>query len=337
MRAVLLLTALLLVPTPGASAQVATGTIERAADELRSDNVYVDPDAELADEVDAGELRQRITDRGAGPMYIAVLPQSALDEAGGDPDTVIRQLAQAVGRNATYAAVIGSSRFRAGGPSRTGDAGRAAVEAHGNEGAQAVLLAFIDNVASGDAGGDPTGPDGDGGGTAALFLLGAGAIGGGALLVRRRRRRREEAAEFAEVKENARDDLVALGEDIRALDLDVELPNVDPQARAAYGRAVDAYDRADTVWERARRPEDLEPVGAALEEGRFAMEEAKARMEGRALPQRTPPCFFDPRHGPSSREVEWAPYGGAPRLVPACEADAQRVERGQDPDAREVL
>jgi len=335
MRAVLLLTALLLVPTPGASAQVATGTIERAADELRSDNVYVDPDAELADEVDAGELRQRITDRGAGPMYIAVLPQSALDEAGGDPDTVIRQLAQAVGRNATYAAVIGSSRFRAGGPSGTGDAGRAAVEAHGNEGAQAVLLAFIDNVASGDAGGDPTGPDGDGGGTAALLLLGAGAIGGGALLVRRRRRRREEAAEFAEVKENARDDLVALGEDIRALDLDVELAS--GEAKEAYGRAVDAYDRADTAWERARRPEDLEPVAAALEEGRYEMSVSKAMLNGQTPPERRPPCFFDPRHGPSDRDVEWAPPGGAPRVVPACEADAQRVERGEDPEAREVM
>jgi hypothetical protein len=67
------------------------------------------------------------------------------------------------------------------------------------------------------------------------------------------------------------------------------------------------------------------------------MTSAKERLAGREAPERTPPCFFDPRHGPSSREVEWAPYGGAPRMVPACEADAQRVERGEDPEAREVL
>jgi hypothetical protein len=36
------------------------------------------------------------------------------------------------------------------------------------------------------------------------------------------------------------------------------------------------------------------------------------------------------------RDVEWAPPGGAPRLVPACAADAQRVESGQDPAMREV-
>src|SRR5207244_862017 len=41
--------------------------------------------------------------------------------------------------------------------------------------------------------------------------------------------------------------------------------------------------------------------------------------------------------GPSSRDVEWAPPGGTPRPVPACEADAQQVERGEDPASREVL
>src|SRR3712207_7343366 len=48
-------------------------------------------------------------------------------------------------------------------------------------------------------------------------------------------------------------------------------------------------------------------------------------------------CFFAPRHGPSARDVEWAPPGGAPRLVPACAADAVAIEDGRDPAAREVL
>ena len=66
------------------------------------------------------------------------------------------------------------------------------------------------------------------------------------------------------------------------------------------------------------------------------MSSARARLENREPPERRSPCFFDPRHGPSDREVEWAPDGGEPRMVPACEADAQRVERGDDPEAREV-
>jgi hypothetical protein len=63
---------------------------------------------------------------------------------------------------------------------------------------------------------------------------------------------------------------------------------------------------------------------------------ADATVEGRPVPERRPPCFFDPRHGPSTRDVEWSPDGGAPRLVPACEADAQRVERGEEPHSRQV-
>ena len=66
------------------------------------------------------------------------------------------------------------------------------------------------------------------------------------------------------------------------------------------------------------------------------MEVAKAHLEGREPPERRPPCFFDPRHGPSVRDVEWAPPGGEPRPVPVCAADAVRIESGQDPRTREV-
>jgi hypothetical protein len=48
------------------------------------------------------------------------------------------------------------------------------------------------------------------------------------------------------------------------------------------------------------------------------------------------PCFFDPGHGPSVEDVEWAPVGGAPRTVPACAADAFRVRNGDDPETRMV-
>ncbi|MYU17195.1 hypothetical protein GTZ78_42570, partial [Streptomyces sp. SID8361] len=61
-----------------------------------------------------------------------------------------------------------------------------------------------------------------------------------------------------------------------------------------------------------------------------------ARREGRPLPQRRPPCFFDPRHGPSVRDVPWAPLGGTRRSVPACAADATRIDDGAEPDARTV-
>ena len=64
---------------------------------------------------------------------------------------------------------------------------------------------------------------------------------------------------------------------------------------------------------------------------------AEALLAGHLPPERRPPCFFDPRHGPSARDVDWAPAGGSVRKVPACEACAAAVERGEEPAAREVV
>jgi hypothetical protein len=316
-RALLLAVALLFTAAvPAASAQDA---VERAAEALRDDTVYVDP---AVDDVEAGALRRAISDRGVD-VRIAVLPESA-----GDPRELAPELADRVGEPGDYALVAGT-RIVAGPSAEASSAARAAASADNST--QAVLLDFVDRVASEQGGGD------DGGiGAGGLILLGLAGAGGAAVLVSRRRRRQEQAAEFAEVKDNARDDLVVLGEEIRALDLDMQMPDVSGGAKTDYETAVNAYDRANRAYESARRAQDLEPVGAALEEGRWAMLSARARLEGREPPERRSPCFFDPRHGPSSREVEWAPDGGEPRMVPACEADAQRVERGEDPQGREV-
>jgi len=138
------------------------------------------------------------------------------------------------------------------------------------------------------------------------------------------------------VKKVARDDVIALGDDIRALDIDMEMPGADPEAKEHYGLAVERYTQAEEALGRVRTPADVQPVTELLEEGRWAMEAARAEMEGRPAPERRAPCFFDPRHGPSVTDVEWAPPGGQPRMVPACAADAVRIQEGQDPDARRV-
>ena len=176
---------------------------------------------------------------------------------------------------------------------------------------------------------------------ATVAVLTVLAVGGGALIFGMRRRRREREAErlreLEEVKSVANEDLVALGDDIRALDLDTSMPDADPEAVRHYTEAVDQYQKAATALDRARRTEDLAPMSAALEAGRFSMASTKAILEGRPLPERRPPCFFDPRHGPSVEDVQWAPPDGAPRMVPACAADAQRVHDGLEPESRQVL
>jgi hypothetical protein len=263
-----------------------------------------------------------------------VLPESAADAAGGSGRDAAAAVANGVGREGTYAVIVGR-QFFAGPSTDAGEAAEGARDAYDGGGAGALLLDFVDRLGgAGTAGG---GGDEGGVGAGGLILLGLAGAGGAAVVMSRRRRRQEQAAELEEVKDNVRDDLVVLGDEIRALDLDIQMPDVPPEARTDYETAVNAYDRANRAYETARRPEDLQPVGEALEEGRWAMMSARARLENREPPERRAPCFFDPRHGPSDREVEWAPDGGEPRLVPACEADAQRVERGDDPEAREMM
>jgi hypothetical protein len=102
--------------------------------------------------------------------------------------------------------------------------------------------------------------------------------------------------------------------------------------------ALDRYSRASSALDRARTPQQLAPVAEALEEGRYLMASAQARLAGEQPPERRPPCFFDPRHGPSVRDVPWSPDGaGATRDVPACAACAIRVEEGYEPESRQVL
>jgi hypothetical protein len=143
--------------------------------------------------------------------------------------------------------------------------------------------------------------------------------------------------EWDEVRASAEEDLVALGDDIRSLDVDIQMPQASDEAKQRYEQALEAYQRASQVFDRARRPEDLAPVSETLEEGRYAMSYAKAVLEGKPPPERKPPCFFDPRHGPSTEDVEWAPPGGATRPVPACAADAVRVKEGFEPHGRQVM
>jgi hypothetical protein len=333
--------AALLVLTGTAQAQ---SRLDTAAQSLRLDPVYVDPEAERAiSEGEAERLRRAIVREDAGPLYLAILPAAAANEAGGDPDAALLELFRAVDEPGTYAAVVGDA-FRAGATEGVlpgglaGDLASQSFEAKRGAGPAALLGDFVRRVGDARAGEVDGSSRGEGGGFPAgllilLLLVVPLALVG---LSSRRRRRKQAEAEFAEVREVARDDVVALGDDIRSLDIDMEMDDVDPEAKEHYGLAVERYTQASEAFERARRPEDLQPVTEMLEEGRWAMEAAKAELAGRAVPERRPPCFFDPRHGPSVEDVEWAPPGGRPRPVPACAADAVRIRDGEDPNMRRV-
>src|SRR3954447_11747172 len=316
----------------------AATTVERATACLEDKPVCVDGSARnILDAAGERELTQRVKQGDAGPVYIAVLPESALSETNGSADAMLRRLHDTLGRQGTYVVVAGS-KLRAGSTDlHAGEIARQVAAEDGGKSAQVVLDDFVDRVADERNGGSEGGSGGGVGSTVPLIIVGALFVLGFLYAGRQRRRRREEERlQLEEVKRVARDDLVALGDDIRSLDLDVEMPNADKTAVDEYGRAVDLYTRAEESFDAARRPQDLAPVPSMGQAGRSLVPSARARLEGREPPEHRPPCFFDPRHGPSVRDVEWAPRGGAPRPVPACAADAQRVESGQDPATREV-
>jgi hypothetical protein len=315
--------------------------IDAAVAALQNDPVYVDPTAELAiDANEQAELRRTIHTSGAGPVYIAILQESAQDETGGDPDGVLQAIHDGLGRPGTYAVVVGR-HFRAGseGVLAPGEAGRLATEAlnaHRGQGVTPTLVDFVHRVAAaqqsgGDGGGGDDGNEPGAGGGVLIGLLVLGGVG--FLVFRAVARRRRHQAELAEVKAAAHEDLIALADDVQKLEEPVES---NPAAKREYDEALADYDKATHSYDRATQTKELEAVAGALEEGRYHMTAAQALLDGRDPPERRAPCFFDPRHGPSTRDVEWAPPGGAPRQVPACEADAQLVERGGEPASREV-
>ncbi|WP_207946979.1 hypothetical protein [Actinomadura sp. 7K507] len=162
------------------------------------------------------------------------------------------------------------------------------------------------------------------------------AVASSALLVSRKRQRVRAEQQMADLKSGVEEDVTLLGEDIAHLDLNVMDKDLDPDTRGDYERAMNSYDSAKKATERASAPHEMEEVTTSLEDGRYYMTATRARLAGEPVPERRAPCFFNPQHGPSVKDVTWAPPGGVARSVPACEADAEAVLHGTDPDIRMV-
>lgn len=155
---------------------------------------------------------------------------------------------------------------------------------------------------------------------------------------RSKRRAAELAeAELAPVRRLVEEDVTALGVELQDLDVDVAGQPLDAGANADYQRALDAYESAKVAAGQLSAPDQVRHVTEILEDGRYAMACVRARVDGRPLPTRRPPCFFDPRHGLSVTDVPWTPPGGASRDVPACALDVERVRAGAEPDIRKVM
>jgi uncharacterized membrane protein YgcG len=318
----------------------AAADISEIAESLRSDPVYVDPEAagELS-QAEADALAQRIESADRS-VFLVVLPE------GYPTDGIFADLRAATGVTGVYGIRVGD-RFDARADSSVMSRQAVANLARSVDGEPAAqqLDNFTDRALSTMRGSAPDGwegrSDGSANGVGALVTVGAlaAAVGGGALVVTRRSRRRTEAAQ-REALERLRvvvdEDITAYGEELDRLDFHPGEPGADDAMRGDYARALDSYEDAKRKMAAAKRPEDVKGVTETLEDGRFALSVLAARREGRPLPERRSPCFFDPRHGPSVADARWTPPGGTAREVPVCAADQARLADGLEPMIREV-
>ncbi|MEU6537632.1 hypothetical protein [Streptomyces sp. NPDC047000] len=318
---------------------VAAASVSEIGRALRASPLYIDPAAVgqlSAAEGDALVRRIRSADK---PLFLVVLP------AGYPTAKLFTDLRTATGVTGLYAIRLGD-RFDARADSsvlpRT--AVRNLVTSVQGEPAAAQLGDFTDRALADMGGSAPASWGGTGGGgpsATALITAGAVVVAGGAgayVLVRRNRQRRqqEQRAALEQLRVVVDEDITAFGEELDRLDFHPAEAGADDAMRADYERGLDAYEQAKQYMAQAARPEDVRAVTQALENGRFSLAQLAARRSGQPLPERRPPCFFDPRHGPSVADAEWTPPGGTARRVPVCAADGARLADGREPMAREV-
>ncbi|MEU3295605.1 hypothetical protein OG739_25745 [Streptomyces longwoodensis] len=332
--------AVLTVLSAGAPRAAAATGVSQIAEALRESPVYVDPAASAQlSPADAHALRKRIEDAGK-PVFVAVLP------ADHPTRNLFTDLRTATGITGVYAIRLGD-RFDARADSSVlpNAAVRNLVTSVQGDGDAATQLTDFTERAVANMGGSAPSSWGtsDGTGISTTALVTAGAVlvaagaGGYALVSRNRRRRaQEQRAALERLRVVVDEDITAFGEELDRLEFHPAEPGADDAMRADYERALDAYDQAKSAMAAAARPEDVRAVTQALEDGRFSLARLAARREHRPLPERRPPCFFDPRHGPSVTDAVWSPPGGAAREVPVCAADATRLADGLDPAVREV-
>lgn len=155
--------------------------------------------------------------------------------------------------------------------------------------------------------------------------------------LRTRRELSLQAADHLRLSRKAADeDITAFGEELTELHFETLTTELDEDLRRDYQQALDAYEQAKELVRAAAAPEQIRSVTSTLEDGRFAQACLLARRDGDQLPERRPPCFFNPNHGPARTDVMWAPPGGVEREIPVCLMCSHRLEENLAPDIRLV-
>jgi hypothetical protein len=173
------------------------------------------------------------------------------------------------------------------------------------------------------------------------WLLLALAAGGAATWTARRLSslradRREQAVVLDQMRRLGDEDVTVFGEQLQRLDRTLAGRPLDPSAQHDYQTALDAYERGKWDAPRMQHPDEISRLVDTLATGRFALACVHAWIEGRPRPELRVPCFFNPQHGPSSRDVMWTTARRGTRIVPACSRCAAQVAAREKPEVLTV-
>ncbi|MFD3403221.1 hypothetical protein ACFWUU_21225 [Kribbella sp. NPDC058693] len=309
--------------------------MNEVASHLGDTGVWVDPDVKELTFSEVATLDAAAKNASA-PIRIAVIPAAKFDLAW-DGEEIADQLYDRVGVEGVYGVLVDANSQSAGrgfhavqradhGPTyKVGDAVDQAVDCCAPD-YEPMLERFIQRAQVVDK---PFYVDAApyAGGLAGVIGLWYGLTAWGA----RRTRRQDEKTHLNVTRPLLDEEIIALSQQVSAL------PTVsDPQQSKLSKDVLDTVEKARHRLDEAKGDKDIEAVTTLLGSARYGMVCLDAVRAGKPIPEPTAPCFFDPRHGPSTAEVEWKPEDGAARAVDVCAACKRRDEAGEEPQIRMV-
>ncbi len=326
---------------------------------LADPGVYVDPAVSEISADDAARLDALAADT-AGPVRVLVVPADALRESDpSDPDAgysndisyaddeLPGQLYDRVGVDGTYAVLVDADTSYDG---RSFSAYQFSEERPFYEVETAVdravdccapdyvsmLEAFLDHADE-----EQTNPWPIIGWLVGGIGLVLALIIGGSRWQRHRRRRTEDAQVADALRPALQEEVVELSRTVAALPpAPASSDELSHRTRRVLDLVEEARQRVDAGTEdgdgRAEMdtPDEVENVVRRLADARFELVAIDALRRGQPVPQRSAPCFFDPRHGPSVAERPFTPEFGLERQVPVCAKCAEEVDAGRKPEVR---
>lgn len=314
------------------------------AGNLGDPGVWVDPDVGELTPAEVADL-DAAAKSAAAPIRIAVIPAAKINTSDSsyfvslawEGEEIADQLYDRVGVEGVYAVLVDADsesdgrgfhavqRADHGSTYHVGDAVDQAVDCCAPE-YQDMLVRFIQRAQQVDK---PFYVDAApyAGGLAGLIGLWYGVTALGA----RRARRKDEKEHLEITRPLLNEEIIALSQQVSALPTTSE-----PQQSKLSKDVLDTVEKARHRLDAAKGDADVEAVTTLLGSARYGLACMDALRAGKPIPQPTAPCFFDPRHGPSTDTVEWQPERGSVREVSVCAACKQRAVAGEEPQVRMV-